>query len=524
MRLDRPEEQLSMASGLITIEQKRNGKRPWYRSPKLIRHGVMAFFFFFLLHVAYDHQVKGGGPRGTPSVEAYCPFGGLESLYQFLTTGGFIRRIEPSAVVLFFALVLLTLIASRGFCGWICPFGSVQEWIGMLGKKIFRKRFNPTGVWDRRLRYLKYGILVLIFAFSWHLGTLVFRPYDPFLAFFHLGKGMDEMPWAYGVLGLVIVGSLYIERFFCKYACPLGAVIGILAKVGLTKVHRDPVDCKSCNLCQRKCHAHVDFLSTTTIRDAECNHCMDCVVDCPKPNVLTLRGPRWRFSHPVYASMLVAGLFALIGASQVAGKWQTKPDAVSLKDAKGRLQPENIRGWMNLQEISEGFGIPLADLYRGTGLPASVPATARMNTIAKTFNLKFEPETIREIVHAHLEKKPIQAAAAPLSPGLQAKSSTETNPVTETKKAGPRQGAGRRQSSQEHASDEEPEVKGFMTLNEIALKTGVPKDYLLKTLGLPDTINPRVPLREWMHDHGKSVQELRDAVAKYRKEKTGAAR
>lgn len=69
----------------------------------------------------------GGGPRGSASVEAYCPFGGLESLYQFLTTGGFIRRIEPAAVILFAALVLLTLLASRGFCGWICPFGSLQD-------------------------------------------------------------------------------------------------------------------------------------------------------------------------------------------------------------------------------------------------------------------------------------------------------------------------------------------------------------------------------------------------------------
>ena len=53
-----------------------------FHSAKVLRHGVMAFFFLFLLHVAYDHQVKGGGPRGTPSVEAYCPFGGLENLYQ----------------------------------------------------------------------------------------------------------------------------------------------------------------------------------------------------------------------------------------------------------------------------------------------------------------------------------------------------------------------------------------------------------------------------------------------------------
>ena len=83
-------------------------KKRWFQSPKVLRHGVMAFFFLFLLHVAYDHQVKGGGPRGTPSVEAYCPFGGLENLYQFLTTGGYVRHIEPSAMILLAALVLLT--------------------------------------------------------------------------------------------------------------------------------------------------------------------------------------------------------------------------------------------------------------------------------------------------------------------------------------------------------------------------------------------------------------------------------
>jgi polyferredoxin len=194
-----------------------------------------------------------------------------------------------------------------------------------------------------------------------------------FFAFFHLGNGFSEMPWAYSILVVVMAGSLWIERFFCKYACPLGAVLGILGKVGLTKVHRDPADCKSCNLCQQKCPAHVDFLSVTTIRDAECNHCMDCVIDCPKPNVLSLRGPRWRFSHPVYGSMLVIGLFALIGVSQVAGKWQTKPAMVSFTDASGKPEPENIRGWMSLQEISAGYGIPLPVLYDRAGLPDRVP-------------------------------------------------------------------------------------------------------------------------------------------------------
>ena len=463
-----------------------SGTRPARKrrvSPKLLRHAVMAFFFLFLLHVAYDHQVKGGGPRGTPSVEAYCPFGGIENLYQFLTTGGFIRRIEPSAMIMLGALVLLTLVASRGFCGWICPFGSVQEWIGLAGRKLLKRRFNPTGAWDRGLRYLKYVILAAVVALTWHTGTLVFRDYDPFLAFFHLGRGVEELPWAYAALGVVLAGSLFIERFFCKYACPLGAVLAVLGRLGLSKIHRDPDGCKSCRLCEKKCTAHVDFLSVTTIRDPECNHCMDCVADCPKPHVLTLGVKRWHFSHPVYAGILVAGLAGFIGASRLAGKWQTTPASVSFTNARGQFDAENLRGWMTISEIATGYGIPLESLYRGAGLPARVPPTARLNTIARTYGIAFEPETVRDLVRAHLAGRPV----APPQP-----------------------------ADAKHAPGSEPEVRGMMTLNEIALKTGVPKSYLLERMQLAQEIDGRVPVREWMHAHGKSIEDLRDAVRAYR--------
>lgn len=489
-----------MSSGIVNIaEEPQPPTKKWRRSPKVLRHAVMAFFFLFLLHVAYEHQVKGGGPRGTPSVEAYCPFGGLEGLYQFLTTGGFIRRIEPSAMIMFFALVLLTLLFSRGFCGWICPFGSVQEWLGLLGKKIFKKKFNPTGAWDRVLRYFKYAALIAIIALTWQTGTLVFRDYDPFLAFFHLGRSINELPWAYAALAAVFLGSLYIERFFCKYACPLGAVLGLLGRVGLTKVQREPDGCKNCNLCQQKCHAHVDFLSATTIRSLECNQCMDCVLDCPKPGVLSVRGPRLRFSHPVYASMLIAGLFLLIGASRLAGKWQTKPAAVSLANVGGKLEPENIRGWMTIEEISKGYGIPLDQLYRGAGIPRRVPASARLNTVAKDYGVEFEPDRVRDVVRNFLAGK---VTAAPEKPAA-GQTAKRRSPKGEGKENHGRGGS-------------EQEIKGFMTLNEIALKTGVPRDYLVKSLGLPGNMNGRKPLRDWMHEHGKSIQDIRDAVKQYR--------
>lgn len=508
-----------MASGpLVQLAPKnaKPAKSAWYRSPKLLRHAVMLFFFLFLAHVALDHQIQGGGPRGTPSVEAYCPFGGLETLYQFLTTGGFVHRIELSAVVLFLALVILTLLASRGFCGWMCPFGSVQEWIGMLGKKIFKKKFNPAGRVDRALRYLKYVVLAVIIALTWHTGSLVFRDYDPFLAFFHFGYGIDELPWAYAILVVVLIGSLWIERFFCKYACPLGAVLGILGRFGLTKIQRDAAACKECNLCQQKCHAHVEFLSGTVIRSAECNQCMDCVVDCPKPAVLSLRGWRWRFSHPVFAAMLVAGLVGLVFVSKAAGKWRTKPELASFTNVAGRLDAGQIRGWMTLNDISSGYQVPLNELYAGLGLPARVSPNTRINRIKAEHKVEFEPERVRDLVDHILAGQPAMAFVA------QQKAPEKREAQAPHKPRNP-QGPGRdarKSGHQEGGQGEEPEVKGFMTLNEVLLKTGVPKSYILKELGLSEAeVDSRQPLRDWVHDKGKSVPELREIIQRYRQQK-----
>lgn len=489
----------------------RQAKSAWYRSPRVIHQVVMIFFFLFLLHVAYDHQVQGGGPKGTPSIEAYCPFGGVENLYQFLTTGGYIRHIEPSAMILMGAVLLLTLIFSRGFCDWICPFGSVQERLGLLGRKIFGKSYNPAGPWERRLRYLKYVGLGVIIVFTWRLGTLVFRPYDPFLAFFHLGNGFSEMPYAYAALGGVLLGSLKYGRFFCKYACPLGAVIGVTGKLGLTKIVRSDEGCKGCNLCQNKCFAHVDFLGTNTITDAECNHCMDFVVHCPRPNVLSLKGAGWSFSHGTYAALLVAGLLTTVGLSQMWGKWRTQAAMAGYTNAAGKPDPGQIRGWMTLADVGDGYRIPLQALYAGAKLPVAVDPATRLNQVGRKYKLDFEPDSIRKVVAATLggssEERAPEAAPDPKAAGEPA----EKAPGKAAEPQGRAEAPGKAQAGGD------AEVKGFMSLNEIADKTGAPPAFILKSLQISDPVDASLPVREWMHSRDKGIQDIRNAVAEYRK-------
>ena len=127
----------------------------------------------------------------------------------------------------------------------------------------------------------------------------------------------------------------HVHHLFVTCLESAGAVLGILAKVGITRVQRDPADCKSCNLCEQQCFARIDFLSVTEIKSAEYNHCLDCVADCPKPNVLSVGGPRLRFSHQVYASLLVVGLFGMIGVSKATHTWRTKPESLSAKNSAG---------------------------------------------------------------------------------------------------------------------------------------------------------------------------------------------
>jgi hypothetical protein len=122
---------------------------------------------------------------------------------------------------------------------------------------------------------------------------------------------------------------------------------------------------------------------------------------------------------------------------------------------------------MTLQEISTGYSVPLERLYRESGIPSRVPATARLNTIAREYNVRFEPDALREVVRRLLaDEKPSARKPAVIEAPVQAKN---------------------------EGSDEA--VKGFMTLNEIAVKTGVPKEYILKTVGLPPDIDGRTPIR-----------------------------
>jgi NapH/MauN family ferredoxin-type protein len=236
--------------------------------------------------------------REAAAIDAYCPFGAVESALTLIFTGGYLPRLHLSTFLIFGAVVLTIFLANKGFCSWICPLGSFQEWISKLAKKLKIKQIKVNQTADKYLRLLKYVLLIIIIYYSFKLTTLVFRIYDPFVVLFHFGEGLlydfeAEKLLGYTILGIVILSSLFIERFWCKYACPLGAKLNIISLLSFNRIKRDEKTCTKCSACNRGCPMNIKIMETKKIINPECINCLKCITNCPKGSLtLNLEGYR----------------------------------------------------------------------------------------------------------------------------------------------------------------------------------------------------------------------------------------
>jgi polyferredoxin len=226
---------------------------------------------------------------GARSFEAFCPFGGAESLWGLVNAGDFSCALGPLNLSLFIGVIGLTLVAKKAFCGWACPIGFIGELLGKLGAKVTKGTLVPGDRLDQWLRLLRYLVLVISLYFTYKLGELVLRGYDPFYLIFS-GVGHGTVGWvSYAVLGILIVGAVLIPMFFCRYLCPLGAVLDPFSRIGLLKIHRDAQTCTACGHCQSACPHNIPVHALAKVANRDCTNCLECVDVCPDKAVLTLR-------------------------------------------------------------------------------------------------------------------------------------------------------------------------------------------------------------------------------------------
>ena len=219
-----------------------------------------------------------------PAASGSCPIGALQAAvgspqYRF------------SYYIVGF-LLLLGMLLGRAICGFLCPFGWLQE----LLHKIPTKKFSSRKL--KPLRYLKYGILVVMVCMLPVLAANDVGIGDPFFCKYLCPQGVLEgaiplslvnpsiraalgklFSWKLSILLTIIVLSVLFFRPFCKWLCPLGAFYALLNRMSLFRMQVDRDKCVSCGKCAKACKMDVDV--TKTPNHTECIRCGMCIRACP---------------------------------------------------------------------------------------------------------------------------------------------------------------------------------------------------------------------------------------------------
>jgi NosR/NirI family nitrous oxide reductase transcriptional regulator len=186
---------------------------------------------------------------------------------------------DPMTVILWgFVLVSLVVWGRGTYCGWLCPFGALQELTGKLGQALRLPQWRIRSRANARLRLLKYGLLVAI------VGAALFSPsltdllveFEPFKTAITLNF-VRHWPFVAYAVGLLVV-SMFSYKFFCRYLCPLGAGLAILGRFRLLDWIPRRSECGTpCQTCRHRCEYQA-IKPTGEIAYDECFQCMECVV------------------------------------------------------------------------------------------------------------------------------------------------------------------------------------------------------------------------------------------------------
>ena len=175
----------------------------------------------------------------------------------------------PLLLLLVFTIVT-TLIWGRVFCGFLCPFGALQDVIDRFVPRRLQRPL-PQDIHDRAL-YVKYGVLAII-VLPALAGSHVslYQYFEPFATVFYRSPSL--LLWT--IAGTFLAASVVIPRFYCRYACPLGAALGVLSLISLKRIRRVE-QCDFCKVCEQKCPTGA--IRGSEIDFKECVRCNVCEI------------------------------------------------------------------------------------------------------------------------------------------------------------------------------------------------------------------------------------------------------
>jgi len=263
-------------------------KKP--RMTRWIRHGFLVYTLFFI----------GWYALGQLSIVNVLTF--VNTLISGFTWETFL--IDPMLFVLWSVVAGIVLLWGRAvYCGWLCPFGALQELINEIARKLKVPQYTVPFAWHERLWAVKYIILLLLFGVSLESLATAERmaEIEPFKTAITLRFDRTWPFVTYAVLLLVI--NIFTRKVFCRYLCPLGAALALPTKLRVFDWLKRRKECGNpCRLCEKECEVQA-IHPDGTINYQECHYCLDCQMTyfddnkCP-PLIVKRRGKRRGHNAP----------------------------------------------------------------------------------------------------------------------------------------------------------------------------------------------------------------------------------
>ena len=320
----------------VVANKKPYVKRLQRDSSQAIRLGVQSAFLIlnlwigaqFLLFVrAYEQGLTPSVSR-PPGVEGYLPIAGLMNLKYWLLTGD-VPLMHPAAMFLIAAFLVISLLFRKAFCGWLCPVGTLSEYLWKAGRSMFRRNFQLPRWLDIGLRSLKYVLLGLFLYAVGSMGPIAIRAFleSPYgvvadvkmLNFFRYLSVTSAV-----VIALLMFASVFVRNFWCRYLCPYGALMGLASLLSPLRIRRVPDKCIDCAKCAKACPSGLKVDTLIQIRSAECLGCMECVAVCPAEGALHMSLPRNRRVAPWAVACGLAVVFlGFVGYARLSGHWDS---------------------------------------------------------------------------------------------------------------------------------------------------------------------------------------------------------
>lgn len=265
-------------------------------------------------------------------IEGWLPIAGLMNLKYFLLTG-WVPAIHPAAMFLLITFLAMSFLFRKAFCSWLCPVGTVSEYLGLVGKKLFGRNFRIWRWIDIPLRGLKY---LLLGFFVWAISTMSAAAIANFMrSDYGLVAGVKMLNFfrfigetGLIVLGVLVLASVPVQNFWCRYLCPYGALLGFASLLSPVRIRREPEPCIDCAKCAKVCPSNLPVDQLITIKSAECTGCLECVAVCPAEGALHLALPRIskrprRISSWAMAAGIAVLFFGIVGYAKAVGLWDS---------------------------------------------------------------------------------------------------------------------------------------------------------------------------------------------------------